>query len=175
MEQPKTATTPKATEPKTYPVLQSANPTALALYCGDPRFQEAIEQFLEEELGLKKGQYVPLVPPGGAASLSEQLKRSLPKEFKFLSEAVQFYLKQFESISEVVVINHEDCRKYQALQKSLGSIFLRISEAMTDLQRQDLAEMLQTILGLTSRNVGVSRYYAKFSNPEKTQIIFEKQ
>ena len=86
-----------AREQKTYPVLPVATPDTIVLWCGDPRFQEAVGRFIEDDLGLKHGQYVPLTLAGGVASLSEPM--SLPKEFKYLKETIEFFLGHFQSIN----------------------------------------------------------------------------
>jgi len=44
---------------KTYPALPHPEPEAIVVFCGDPRFQSAIRSFIEDELGLHEGEYLP--------------------------------------------------------------------------------------------------------------------
>src|SRR6266481_7725511 len=107
-----------------YPAFPVANPKALAFWCWDPRFQMAVLQFLQAELNLKPGEYIPLTIAGGIASLSVQLER--PKEFRYVREACEFYLNHFRSVERVILVNHEDCGKYKKLAEILGhASFLR--------------------------------------------------
>ena len=156
--------------PKTYPVLPAAEPTTLVIHCGDPRFREAFTRFPTEELGLQNGEWVPYVPPGGIASLSEPM--SVPKEFKVLKDAIAFYIDHFRSIHTIVIVNHEDCAKYKAMQK-IVPLFLGSHADMPSRQRSDLVKVAQTILGFLGRPVEVKQYFAKFANSEHTEITFE--
>ena len=85
------------------------------VYCGDPRFQEAFDGFIANELKLAKGQYIPLVVGGGAGVLAHPEK--LPKEFKFMKERLELYSQAFHSIRRVILINHEDCKYYDSLKE----------------------------------------------------------
>jgi hypothetical protein len=158
---------------KTFPVLSSASPTAVAVYCGDPRFQAATKQFLESELGMKDGEYVPVIVGGGVASLTEPLLR--PKEFKYLKDLLALYLGHFRSVRRVVVINHEDCAKYRVMSEGLGSKFLRnFIDDMVGRQMDDLQKVTKVIASL-SHGIQVERYFARFANPEHTEAVFEAQ
>lgn len=156
---------------RTYPVLAAASPTTLILNCGDARFQVAIGQFIAEDLGLKDGEYVHVVVSGGVGSLCEPYTR--PKEFKFVREMMELYLKRFSSIKKVVLISHEDCGKYKLLSKYVGPAFLHGFQTMSDRQRNDLHKVGIAVIGLFS-GVEIERYFLKFSNPEHTEAVFEK-
>jgi hypothetical protein len=155
---------------KTYPAFPHPEPKAIILFCGDPRFLAATTSFITEELGFKEGEYLPLSVPGGIASLSEPF--ALPKDFKVLKEGLQFYLEHMGSITEVVLINHEDCRKYHALVEKLG-VLSKIRGTMAERQYDDLEKVAAMASGLVARRITVRRYYAKFANPEHTQVVFE--
>ena len=155
---------------KTYPAHPSAEPTTLMIYCGDSRFQEAFARFPEEELGLRRGEWMALVPPGGVASLTEPL--AFPKEFKVLKDAIAFYVDHFASIRTIVIVNHEDCRKYKAMQK-IVPLFFGPANDLLGRQRNDLPKVAQAILGFLGRPVQVKQYLAKFANPEHTQVVIE--
>lgn len=158
---------------KKYSVLPSATPGAIAIFCSDPRFQDATEQFLANDLGLNKGEYVPIVVGGGVASLSEPLTR--PKEFKYLKDLLQLFLTHFRSARRVIVVNHEDCAKYRAMSEGLGSKFLRqFANDMIGRQLDDLQKVVGVIEKL-SHGVKIERYYARFANAEHTEAVFEPQ
>ena len=53
-----------------YEALPHVHPEAAVVYCGDPRLQTAFVPFIENELGLAKGQYIPTVVGGGAGALA---------------------------------------------------------------------------------------------------------
>ena len=156
-------------EPKTYPASPHPEPEAIIVFCGDPRFQAAIASFIAEELHLKPGEYLPFSVPGGIASLSEQFAR--PKDFKVLKEGLEFYLTRLRTIRKVILINHEDCKKYHDLCERLPFSFL--SGSIPDRQRSDLHKVTQVVSRIIPEQVEVQRYYAKFANPEHTQVTFE--
>ncbi len=152
-------------ETKTYPAFPHPEPEAIIVFCGDPRFQGAIASFIAEELHLKPGDFLPFSVPGGIASLSEQFAR--PKDFKVLKEGLEFYLTRLRTIRKVILINHEDCKKYHDLCENLG--FLNIP----DRQRSDLHKVTQVVSRILPEPIEVQRYYAKFANPEHTLVTFE--
>ena len=155
---------------KTYPAFPHPEPKAIIIFCGDPRFLAATTSFITEELGFKQGEYLPLSVPGGIASLSEPF--ALPKDFKVLKEGLQFYLEHMGSITEVILISHEDCRKYHALVEKLGSL-KTIKGAMAERQYADLEKVAAVASNLVTRKIAVRRYYARFANEERTQVVFE--
>jgi hypothetical protein len=155
---------------KTYPAFPHPEPKAIIVFCGDPRFLVATTSFITDELGFKQGEYLPLSVPGGIASLSEPF--ALPKDFKVLKEGLQFYLEHMGSITEVILISHEDCRKYHALVEKLGSL-KTIKGAMAERQYADLEKVAVVASNLVTRKIAVRRYYARFANEERTQVVFE--
>jgi hypothetical protein len=100
-----------------YDAVRDARPEAIVVYCSDPRFQTAFDQFIQMELGLAKGHFMPLIIGGGAGVLGHP--EQLPKEFKFLKERFELYREVFPSLRRVVLINHEDCRYYEFLKTKL--------------------------------------------------------
>ena len=155
---------------KTYPAFPHPEPKAIIIFCGDPRFLVATNSFITEELGFKEGEYLPLSLPGGISSLSEPF--ALPKDFKVLKEGLQFYLEHMASITEVILINHEDCRKYHSLVEKLGPLN-KLRGAMAERQYDDLKKVGVLASSLVARNITVRRYYAKFANDEHTEVVFE--
>ena len=156
-----------------YPGMPVGRPVALVIHCGDPRFHEATKQFLAAELNLNEGQYVPLVPPGAVASLAEP--DNLQAEFEYLKSVAAFYLGHFQSIGQVVLINHEDCGKYRAMHKAIGEGFIGSFRDITHRQCCDLSAAAETILGLVEREIETHLFYARFANIEMTEVTFERQ
>jgi len=156
----------------TFSVLPAAAPEVLAIFCGDPRIQSPVNEFLHQTLGLTDGMYVPVTIPGGVASFTEA--SALPKEFKYVKEAVDFYIARFPSIQRIVLINHEDCAKYQALREKIGPFF-RLAHDLTQRHVDDLAIVEKLLSAVLSRPVSIERYYARFANPEHTKLVFEER
>jgi hypothetical protein len=154
-----------------YDVTDSA-PEAIVVHCSDPRFQKACREVINNELNLREGAYVPLVISGGVGSLSEPLK--LPKEFKFMKERIEQFLKRFDSIQRIILINHEDCRHYELIKSMIGNLFLNRVRDMMERQKIDLKTVSQTLLGLLGAKVDVRMYYARFADSDHTKIVFEK-
>ncbi len=163
--------TEQTSEQKTYECVD-VDPLAIVVHCSDPRFQKAFGEFIRDELGLKDGEYIPLVISGGVASLSEPLK--LPKEFKFMKERLQFFVERFDSITRVILINHEDCRHYEMLKEVIGGLFLHHAPTMVERQQRDLLMVARTLLKLFRPNLSLELYYAKFLDADHKQIVFEK-
>ena len=155
---------------KTYTVLAKAVPDAVVIYCSDPRFQDAFEKFIEGDLGLAKGQYIPFVVAGGAGALARP--ETLPKEFKFMKERLELFREHFKSIRRVVLINHEDCAYYKNLSSSaLGSL----QRFHVHLPSDDLKVVEQVFARLLSHlGIQLEMYYARFTDDDHTQVKFEK-
>lgn len=153
-----------------YDAVTEPKPLAIVIHCGDPRFQPAFSQFIENELGLAQGQYIPFIIGGGAGVLAHP--ENLPKDFKFMRDRLERYRGKFPSINRLVLINHEDCGHY----KELGGRMLGILHTChMDLPRTDMGLVAQVFTRLLSHlGLKVERYYAKFADPEHTQIVFEK-
>jgi hypothetical protein len=154
---------------RTYAVAPTAAPEALVIRCYAPNFQQATDQFLEKELGLPRGGYIDLSVAGGVASFSEALR--LPKDFRFMRENAELAMKNFKTVRSIILVSHEDCAKYRALSEVLRFAMEHISER----QRNDLVEVGQTVAGIAGRTIEIRRFYAKFANPEWTQVVFEEQ
>ena len=157
--------------PKAYQTTATATPRVLAIFCGDPRFQGPIRQFLEREIGVKEGQYLPFVIRGGAASFT--VGNFFPKETRYVTEGAVNYVNQFSSIDRVILINHEDCGKYKLLQKAAPFFFTAVKN-MVDRQRLDLASVAQHLLGVFPRHLVIEQYFAKFADSNRTSVVFEK-
>jgi hypothetical protein len=159
-------------EPEHIYHLAESKPQAIVVYCSDSRFQRAFREFVGNELHLKEGEYIPMVISGGVASLSEPLR--LPKEFKYIKDRILFFLERFDSVHRVVLINHEDCRHYEALKSSLGALFLQHLEHMTGRQIRDLTLVSKTLLGLAAPGLQIELYYARIVKNGALTVRFEK-
>ncbi len=160
--------------PNVYPAHTETRPKRIVVHCGDPRFQDAFRQFILKELGLKEGEFIPVVVTGGGAHLSEPLK--LPKDFRSLMDQVAFYAEHFGSIEEVDIINHEDCGKYAALATKLGALFHigRGTSSVADRIQADLPYVVPLIKDKLPRNLKIGLYYAHFDSPERKGIVIDK-
>ena len=156
---------------KTYELLEK-EPAAIVVHCSDPRFQKAFKEFINGELGLEDGRYVPLVISGGVGSLSEPLR--LPKEFKFVKERIEAFIERFDTIKRIILINHEDCRHYEALKSLIGNLFLNRVRDLAERQKVDLRSVARTLLGLLGSSIQVELYYARFAEAGKKSVVFEK-
>ena len=147
-------------------------PEAIVIHCSDPRFQKAFREFINTELKLPEGEYVPLVISGGVGSLSEPLK--LPKEFKFVKERIELFIKQFDSIKRIILINHEDCLYYDVMRSTIGNLFLNRVRDMIERQKIDLKSVSRTLLGLLGTKTRMELYYAHFADSGRKKIVFEE-
>ena len=156
---------------RTYSLVE-ARPEAIVIHCSDPRFQKAFSEFIRNDLGLKDGEYIPLVISGGVAPLSEPLK--LPKEFKFMKERIELFLDRFHSIKRIILINHEDCRHYEELKSALGRLFLLRVQSMGEKQTNDLKTVAGMLLDYAVPGLRMEMYYARLCGAEKNVVQFEK-
>jgi hypothetical protein len=148
-----------------------SQPEAIVVHCSDPRFQKAFREFIRNELNLHEGEYIPLVVSGGVGSLSNPLK--LPKEYKFMKERIEYFLRQFHSISTIILINHQDCRYYAELQNSFGSSFLFRVKDIIEKQKIDLHSVAENLRSIFSLKTDWKLYYAKFTDEKQNKVIFE--
>jgi hypothetical protein len=156
---------------KIYDLIDAA-PEAVVVHCSDPRFQRAFAEFIKNELHWEEGKYIPLVVSGGVATLSEPFM--LPKEFRFMKERFRFFLERFDSIREIVLINHEDCRHYEWLRNFIGKLFLQRFQNMAERQQADLKKVAKVILELAGVKIQIKLYYAKFADPSRSKVVFEE-
>ena len=124
--------------------LEKSPPQALVIHCADPRFQTPFRRFVTEELGFKN--YTPLVVGGGAHSFG--MAQFRPKNFKTLWEQVKVFL-EIQKVTQVIVINHEDCLWYQRLKGFHPTIPLR-EKQLSDLKTTSL-KLLEDFAGINIR------------------------
>jgi hypothetical protein len=155
-----------------YEAIPQVEPEALVVYCSDPRFQTAFEPFVENELGLAKGRYVPFVVAGGAGVLAHPSQR--PKEFKFMRDRFALFHEHFACLRRLVLINHEDCAYYKMLAREVPG--LKEHAAQTpDWPRHDLPQIAATLHRLGAHcGWEVELYYAKFADAQHTKVVFDR-
>jgi len=159
--------------PIVYEAMPEAAPQAIVVYCSTPRFQMAFEQFIERELGLSKGQFIPLVIAGGAGVLAHPER--LPKEFKFMRDRFELFRKNYPSIRRIVLINHEDCAYYRMLTEKIPAFLRRHTDSEHHEARDDLGPIAAIFTRLlTHLGVQVELYYARFADADHTQVTFER-
>lgn len=163
------ATSPS--DQKQYPLVE-ATPLAVVIYCSDSRFQHAFRQFVHEELHLQEGEYLPLIVPGGTASLSEPLR--LPKEFKFMKERLEFFRDQFTSVKRIILLNHEDCLHYRTFMKLLGQQMLHRFATLGERQKADLTAVGKRVLEFAAPGVSAELYYASIVPGKERKVEFER-
>jgi len=99
--------------------LAESKPQAIVVYCSDSRFQRAFREFVGNELHLKEGEYIPMVISGGVASLLGAAQASQGVQVHKRPDPV-FFSSGSTRFHRVILINHEDCRHYEALKIILG-------------------------------------------------------
>jgi hypothetical protein len=163
---------PTQGEARMYNAVQNPAPQAIVVYCGDPRFQEAFEGFIANELKLAKGEYIPLVVGGGAGVLAHPEK--LPKEFKFMKERLELYTQHFHSVRRVILINHEDCKYYDSLKERVLD-FAGAHSVLADHAREDMPVVAEIFRRLLAHlKLPVELHYASFADPGHTKIVFDQ-
>lgn len=156
-----------------YQAPTDTKPTALVIYCSDPRFQTAFEEFVTHELGLAKGTYIPTVVGGGAGVLGHP--EQLPKEFKFLKERFEAYREIFPTARRIILINHEDCRYYESLKTKVLGVLGMKSKLVEHYARHDLSLVSRAFRSLLSHlGYSVEYYYARFATPDHSRVEIEK-
>lgn len=156
-----------------YSVVPDPKPGAIVIHCSDPRFQPAFEQFLQNELGLAKGHYVPIVVGGGAGVLGHP--EQLPKEFKFLKERLEYYRSLFPTARRIILINHEDCRYYESLKSRVLAVLGSRFGLGRGCARQDFSLVSQAFQRLLAHlGYQVEFYYARFADPEHKHVELER-
>jgi hypothetical protein len=146
---------------KHYPTGEaSERQKVIVVRCPDLRFAKAQHRFVKEELGLKNSYYT-LSQAGGVISLARP--NLLPGEFSSLFGQIKMFLDMHQEITHIVIINHEDCKKYtQELKKK---------EEVSP-EKRDLLTVVD-FLRLSFPKVQIGAYYARFVDADRKEIVFE--
>jgi hypothetical protein len=105
-----------ASSSKIYPLHEE--PTdALVVCCADPRFLEAIDDFLEDQ-GVSNPAIIAV--PGSVKSIG--LQAFIPKQWHTLKHQIELMATRNAHVPRVVLITHEDCKSYAASAAWLGGL-----------------------------------------------------
>lgn len=132
----------------------------LAIHCGDYRFQSALQEFLNGQLHLA-GNYDLMVIPGGplALTLADHLPEFASASWKWL----RFFAEQHK-IRRLILIQHQDCAFYRAIEAHLHS-----SSEPRERQEQDLRRV-KDALHKDLPQIAVELYYASFDSSDRITI-----
>ena len=156
-----------------YEAMPHVHPEAVVVYCGDPRLQTAFVPFIENELGLAKGQYIPMVVGGGAGALA--YPERLPKEFKFMKDRFELIHRAFPSVTRAVLINHEDCIYYRLLAEKIPGFLTDPASKLRDRPGEDLDRIAGVFDRLLSHlGLRAELYYGKFADADHSKMVFDR-
>ena len=101
---------------KIYPVAKGIDLKVFIASCLDRRYRVARRLFIEQELGFTPENIVPVKRAGGAGPLRKGKRgwKSIPKD---LRKQTDLFMKRHPEIDTVVLMNHEDCRRFDKLRK----------------------------------------------------------
>ena len=156
-----------------YEAMPRARPEAVVVYCGDPRLQTVFVPFIESELRLPKGQYVPVVVGGGAGVLANPER--LPKEFKFMKDRFELIHRAFPSVQRAVLINHEDCIYYRLLAEKIPGFLGDRASKLRDRPGEDMGLIAEVFDRLLSHlGLRPELYYGRFVDAHDSKMTFER-
>ena len=137
---------------------EASHPSALAMYCSDGRFTNAVEELLGF-LGYER--LDTLTIPGGPGHLAPE--SATPTEILLFSDAASFLISAHH-ISHVVLLAHDHCGHYGHRFKDLNEAALRLR------QEADLLAARQTLIdahpGLDVR--------CFFATPDSGRVRFDE-
>ncbi len=156
-----------------YEAMPHAHPEAVVVYCGDPRLQTAFVPFIENELGLAKGQYIPTVVGGGAGALA--YPQRLPKEFKFMKDRFELIHRAFPSVKRAVLINHEDCVYYRLLAEKIPGFATGHVSKLKDRPGEDM-DLIADVFHRHLSHLGLRAelYYGRFAGDDHSKMTFDR-
>lgn len=135
----------------------AGHPKAIAVYCSDGRFTQAVEELLHH---LGHARLDTLTMPGGPALLNAWTASIL--ETDQISRAVSFLIRG-HALDHVVLLAHAGCGYYR--QKFPGRPTADVRKAQLD----DLRTAARTIRGVRS-GLEIALYYA---TPENGRVRFD--
>ena len=134
------------------------HPDALAMYCSDGRFTEAIEELLH---GLGHARLDTLTIPGGPALLD--LTSSNLGAVDVMREAATFLIRGHR-IKRVVLLGHEGCGYYKA----------RFPYESPDAMRRRQLDDIRQAARWVSANHGELTVTSYFATPEDERLRFDE-
>lgn len=143
-----------------YKVTEHKHKVAVILRCPDHRLIDPHKNFIRDELGLVGSDYFSLKRAGGARALARG--EESPKVFADLFKEISMFVEKHPEIRYIILISHEDCRRYDKERKPL----------LPDLERRDLLVAAKIMAGMSSR-VHVGAYFARFTDKMQKEAFFE--
>lgn len=101
--------------PKTFRAIRDPKPQAIFIACGDPRFQDAIDEFRRKVLDLPNGKFIPIRNGGGPTPLAYPTE--MPSRCKGMTKQILFFCDKFPSINRIILIAHGDCAYYSTVPR----------------------------------------------------------
>jgi hypothetical protein len=132
---------------------------AVVIRCSDRRFRVAHERFIKRYLKLEGKDFWPFKPLGGAAALARPTQ--MAARFAVVMEDIELAVSR-SPIEEIILINHEDCRRYDPFRNGV-----------LHPERQDLFAAAK-LLARKFRSLKISAYFARFTEESDPQIVFEE-
>jgi len=140
--------------------IKRGDTAVLAIHCGDYRFQDAFQEFLNHSLNLG-GNYDLMVVPGGPLSLT--LFEYLPK-FQWASSKWVRFFADAHKIQRLVLIQHQDCAFYRTMPGHLHT-----SSEPRRRQEQDL-HRVKEVMQKEFPHISVESYYAGWDDAFRVKI-----
>ena len=145
---------------KTYPVAMNIRLKAIVGRCVERRLRIAHRRLIEKELGLSPENIIPIKRAGGVGPLRLK-KRGWKKLPKDLREQLELFVKHHPEIKRIILINHEDCRRYDKLRK----------KGERDREIYDL-KMAVKLVAKKFRDKKVFGYFGKFVGKKQKKACF---
>jgi len=140
-----------------YPLKQPEDFDGLVIHCSDPRFQEAFQRFVTEELGMQCP--AKIIIPGGIHDL---MLPARIKAARHIKQWIEFLTKEL-NLHRIVIINHEGCRWYEHWNTLVATpIGHDITHHLLEVRK---------ILAIHRLNVNIETYLAKI---EEGEVVFQK-
>lgn len=135
----------------------AAHPRALALYCSDGRFTEAVEELLR---GLGHARLDTITLPGGPALLN--LLNTGFADLETVTRSASFLIRS-HAITHVFLLAHAGCGYYRSRRRGDSA------EAIAEAQRADLA-VASKVLAALHHDVEIRCWYA---TPVSGRVSFD--
>ncbi len=149
-------------EEKRYKVSLAQPKKAVVLRCPDLRLREPHKNFLKQELGLSGGDYFSLKRAGGAIALARP--EEMGAEFRSVFTEIGMFLKLHGEIGHIIIINHEDCKKYDAT--------IDREKSRPDPEKRDLLKAAK-FLSRNFAGIQIGAYYARFADGKQEEVVFD--
>ena len=145
-----------------YPFHDSAHIRDVVVHCSDPRFQEAFQSFIRDELKILHP--TPIILPGGVSDVGVDMTH--PHLMKAFREKVTLMLSLAEH-PRLVLINHDGCKAYRAFHPKHTDISRK--------QHDDLRKAAD-FFALVSNVKDTEIYMARWDEawPTDQSVYFEK-